>query len=327
MRTKVVFIALVVTICHGCGAEPELESPGLSQEGLETETETETFSQLVVADRGGFIPEGVEYDSRNGKMLTGSISEGTIFRIHSDGRVTEFISDTDLVSSVGIEADELRNRLLVANSDREVFQGESSGQAKLGVYDLTTGERIEMVDLAAAIENESNDAVYFANDVAVGDDGTVYVTDTRMNVIYRVSTDYQVSILYRFVDGDDAGPNGIVSHPAGYLLVARGAALWKIPLADSANAVEVTLPEEVPGQDGMVWIAGRLAIVSNSENRVVALTSNDDWATAELVGEAGYSSQATTAAVVDEFLYVVHPNFSDEEPPTFERVVLRQRTN
>ena len=78
------------------------------------------------------------------------------------------------------------------------------------------------------------------------------------------------------------------------------------------------------GQDGMVWTAeGLLAIVSNSESRVVALTSVDEWATAELAGVATYEGQATTAATVDGDIYVVHPHFADEDPPSVERVTLQ----
>jgi sugar lactone lactonase YvrE len=178
-----------------------------------------------------------------------------------------------------------------------------------------------MVDLAAAITDRPDDVVFFANDVAVADDGTAYVTDTRMNVIYRVDTDYQASVLHQFDDGD-GGPNGIVHHPGGYLLVARGAALWNVPLDDPASATEVMLPTDIPGQDGMVWTAGRLAIVSN-DGRVVALTSDDDWATAELAGVATYEGQATTVAVVGDDLYVVHPHFGDADPPSVSRVVLQ----
>ena len=202
-----------------------------------------------------------------------------------------------------------------------MFQGGGAGQAKLGVYNLTTGERIAMVDLAASIANAPGDAVYFANDVTVGDDGTVYVTDMRMNVVYQVDSNYQASVLHRF---DGFAPNGIVYHSSGYLLVAGGATLWKVPLDDPAAAMQVMLPEEVPGQDGMVWTAdGRLAIVSNSGNRVVALTSEDDWATAQLAGVATYEIQGTTAAVVGDDVYVVHPHFADEDPPSVERVTFR----
>ena len=58
---------------------------------------------MIVAERGGFIPEGVEYDTANGRIPTGSLSEGSIFHIRNDGQVTTVVSDPDLVSSVGIE--------------------------------------------------------------------------------------------------------------------------------------------------------------------------------------------------------------------------------
>ena len=316
MRVQVCVIAIAGALLAACGSEPEEAATATPPEAAPAPP---MLPDVIVAERGGFIPEGVEYDMDNGRLLTGSLSEGSVFQLHEDGRVTPLVSDPDLVSSVGIEADELRDRLLVANSDRSVFEGGTRGQAMLGVYNLTTGERIAMVDLAAAVEDAGDDAAFFANDVAVADDGTAYVTDTRMNVIYRVDTDYQASVFHRF-DDDGAGPNGIVEHPAGYLLVARGDALWKVPLDDPAAATGVMLPEDIPGQDGMVWSAGRLAIVSNSDNRVVALTSSDEWMTADLAGVATYEPQATTAAVVGDDVYVVHPHFADDDPPSVTRV-------
>lgn len=74
----------------------------------------------------------------------------------------------------------------------------------------------------------------------------------------------------------------------------------------------------------MLWTAdGRLAIVSNSGNRVVALRSTDEWASAQLAGVATYSGQATTAAAVGDAIYVVHPQLADAEPPSIERVTLQ----
>ena len=309
-------IALAGLLITACGSEPEPEPAAAPAAEAPAPP---MLPDVIVAERGGFIPEGVEYDMDNGRLLTGSLSEGSVFQLHEDGRVTPLVTDPDLVSSVGIEADELRDRLLVANSDRSVFQGGIRGQAMLGVYNLTTGERIAMVDLAATVEDAGDDAAFFANDVAVADDGTAYVTDTRMNLVYRVDADYAASVFHRF-DDDGAGPNGIVEHPAGYLLVARGDALWKVPLDDPASATAVMLPEDIPGQDGMVWSAGRLAIVSNSDNRVVALTSSDEWMTADLAGVAPYEPQGTTAAVVGDDVYVVHPHFADDDPPSVTRV-------
>ena len=314
MRTPLALI-VAAALFAGCGAEP---APPPAPDPEPPAAPADLLPETIVAERGGFIPEGVEYDMMNGRLLTGSLAEGSVFEMHADGRVTEHVSDPELVSSVGIEADEPRDRLLVANADRSVFQDGGTGLAMLGVYNLTSGERIAMVDLAA-VAGAGDDAVHFANDVAVADDGTAYVTDTRALILYAVDADYAASVLHRFEDGG-AGPNGIVHHPGGYLLVARGAGLWKVPLDDPSSAAEVALPEEIPGQDGMVWSAGRLAIVSNSGNRVVALTSADDWATAEVVGVAPYETQATTAAVVGDHVYVVHPHFADEDPPSVSRV-------
>lgn len=311
MRNDFRVLSLAFAILAGCGDQPE-PVPNLPA--------------LITAERGGFIPEGVEYDAAGGRLLTGSLADGTIYELHADGRLTAAVTDPDLTSSVGIEADAARNRLLVANSDSGVFQGGANhGKAMLGVYNLATGERLAMVDLAAVIPNAPSDASYFANDVAVGPDGTAYVTDTNQDVIYRVGPDYQASVFFRFepnVEGG-LGLNGIVYHPSGYLIVAGGARLYKVPVADPAATSQVALTEVVEGQDGMVWTSdGRLAIVSNSQNRVVALTSSDEWVTAQVVGVAPFAIQGTTAAVVGADIYVVHPHFADQDPPTVERITL-----
>ena len=276
----------------------------------------------IRAQRGGFIPEGIEYDTDNRRFLTGSLAEGSIFRIGEDGSVTAVIEDPDLVSSVGIEVDEERDRLLVTNSDSGVFGGQSKGHAKLGVYNLNTGERLAMVDLGATL-GAGPDATFFANDVTVGDDGTIYVTDTMQNVLYRVGNDYQASLFHRFMPtGEGFAVNGLVHHPGGYLLVAEmgGGNIYKVPVADPASTTRVTLPEPVAGADGLTWMAGgSLAAVLNSTSRVVALASNDDWASARVADVATFEGQATTGATVGNEFYVVQPHFADQDPPMILR--------
>ena len=136
MPNQMLVTAVAAAMLAGCGAEPEPPSsePEASMpEAVPSMPTPDLPPAMIVAERGGFIPEGVEYDTTIGRILVGSLSEGSIFHIHNDGQVTTVVSDPDLVSSVGIEVDEPRDRLLVANSDRSVFQGETAGQAKLGV--------------------------------------------------------------------------------------------------------------------------------------------------------------------------------------------------
>jgi len=310
--------------------EPEASAPAADAQppapppapGAPSAEDAVELPNEIVIERGGFIPEGIEYDQTNERILVGSLAEGTVFEIAPDGSMTPVIEDADLVSSVGIEVDEERNRLLVCNADSSVFGPDAAGPgiAMLGIYDLETGERQAMVDLAAVIEDAPADARFFANDVAVGADGTAFVTDTMMNVIYRVGTDYQASVLHRF---EGAGPNGIVYHDDGYLLVVGNGNLYKVPVDDPDSTSQVMLPEPLDGGDGMVWMPdGRLAVVSNSQSRVIALESGDDWMTAQLAGTASFDGQGTTAAVFGDELLVVKPHFNDQDPPSIERVTL-----
>jgi sugar lactone lactonase YvrE len=280
---------------------------------------------VITAERGGFIPEGIEYDEDNGRFLTGSLAEGTIFVFERDGRIVPFIRDAELVSSVGIEADEDRDRLLVTNSSSAVFADQNApGHAKLGVYHLTTGERLAMVDLGATV---APPARHFANDVTVDGEGNAYVTDTFANAIYRVTPSYEASVMHRFTDlPQGALLNGIVYHDGGYLLVVAGDRLYKVPVANPAGTTQVNVSEPVDGQDGIVLTRdGRLVATSNSQSepRLVAFRSNDNWVSAQRAGVAVLNGQATTAAVVGDEVWAVHPHFADAEPPSIERGVFQ----
>lgn len=321
----VTFVAACATLAAGCTPEPEqtvtpepAATPAPPPAATAPAPGATTIPAVITAERGGFIPEGIEYDQANERFLTGSLAEGSIFTIGLDGSVTPFVTDPELVSSVGIEVDEARDRLYVANSDRGVFGGTATGHAKLGIYNLTTGAKTAMVDLAAALTNPTGS--FFANDVAVDRDGNAYVTDTMQNVVYRVDASNQASVLHRFEPMSQL--NGIVYHDAGYLLVAAGARLFKVPIDNPSGTTEVMVAEPVPGSDGMVWASdGRLVITSNAADnpRLVALTSNDDWATAQTAGVARMMGQVTTAAAVGDDVYAVHPHFADADPPSIER--------
>jgi Cu-Zn family superoxide dismutase len=195
------------------------------------------------------------------------------------------------------------------------------GQAKLGVYSLTTGERIAMVDLGPLAG--AGDAGYFANDVAVTNDGTIYVTDTMRNVIYRVDGDYSATLFHRFEPMEGLGLNGIVAHDDGYLIVvANGGSgtLYRVPLANPGGSAAITLDQPATGADGLDWAAdGRLASISNSTGSVTLYGSTDGWMSARATATASFDGQATTGTAVDEQIYVVQPHFNDAEQPVILR--------
>jgi hypothetical protein len=276
----------------------------------------------IVIERGGFIPEGIEFDTTARRFLSGSLVDGTIYEIGNDGSLTAFVEDSELVSSVGIEADEPRDRLLVANADRSVFNGQGPGLASLGVYRLSTGERIALVDLGA-VSGAGDDDIVFTNDVTVAPDGNVYLTDTWQNLIYRVDPEYRASVLYRFEPTTGLGLNGIVHHDAGFLIVVAiggQGLLYRVPIADPESAAPIDLSQPATGADGLLWAAdGSLVVVSNSTSSVYAYRSADGWASAELVATSSFAGQATTGAAVGDSVYVVLPHFNDAEAPELLR--------
>lgn len=335
MRNTMPLVAVALALLFGCTPEPEsetAESPPPAPAAppppapAAAPAPAPAGGDVITAERGGFIPEGIEYDEDNGRFLTGSLAEGTIFVIERDGRVVPFVEDDELVSSVGIEVDEDRDRLLVANSNSAVFADQNAtGHAKLGVYHLMTGERLAMVDLGATV---GGSARHFANDVTVDGEGNAYVTDSFANAIYRVTPDYRASVMHRFTDlaqGDLL--NGIVYHEGGYLLAVAGQKIYKVPVANPEGATEINVSEPIGGQDGIVLSRdGRLVVTSNSatEPRLVAFRSDDNWLSAQRAGAATLSGgAATTVAVVGDELWAVHPHFNDQDPPTIERAVLR----
>ena len=77
MRNSFLAIVLTTATCVGCAAEPQ--PPAAATEPEAAASTPEPLPAMIVAERGGFIPEGVEYDTANGRLLTGSLSEGSIF--------------------------------------------------------------------------------------------------------------------------------------------------------------------------------------------------------------------------------------------------------
>jgi sugar lactone lactonase YvrE len=309
---SVVAAALIVA---SCGSR-ESQAPAAAEPQAAPEVApAAALPASITFSTPGIGPEGVEYDTRNQRFLVGSLARGTVFTVGNDGSLTPFIEDPDLKSSVGIEVDEEHDRLYVANSDAAVFGGKSAGQAKLGIYDLSTGDRIAMVDLAAAGPKGAKS--HFANDVAIGSDGSAYVTDTMARVVYKVDPNNTASVFLpnTFASAQRHMLNGIVFDPAGYLLVAETVAgdLYKVPVDKPASFTKVKLPEPLSGADGLVWLAdGRLVVVRNNEAKsVVALTSADDWASATVAGTGTFTEQASTAAVADGAVYVTHPYLND----------------
>ncbi|WP_431677965.1 hypothetical protein [Kitasatospora sp. KL5] len=241
-------------------------------------------------------PEGATWDAARGRFLVGSLRHGTVSAVRPDGTTTTLVDDPAvLVSTIGIHVDAARNRVLVANGDPGTsLRTDPAGSGRIagiGAYDLTTGRRLFYTDLAATA---GDGGPHFANDLALGPDGTAYVTDSFAPIVYRVAPDGTAGILLR--DTRLAAPqggfglNGIVRH-GSTLVIGKydDGTLWRLPIDRPRELarIPVTGPAgSLTGIDGLLLRPdGTLHgitnhIGGNGANARVEIRSTDGWRTA-----------------------------------------------
>lgn len=279
------------------------------------------YPDIITVERGGFTPEGIEYGHFNQRFLLGSFIEGKVFALAANGELTTVVDDPDVDAIIGIEVEEDRQRILAAIADPGVFAGQTNGFALVGVFDLNSGARLDLISLDDVYIDAPAETRFFPNDLVADSTGNIYVTDSFAVVVYKIDTQGAASVFVRRNQFPETQSiNGIISHPDGYLLIAGSGTgvLYKADTRYPENFSVVGLPEKFPGIDGMVWDANG-NLVMTSSGRTVVLNSHDNWASAQLVAAAPQGAASTVARVGDD-VYVVYPHFADQEPPTVEKV-------
>jgi len=249
--------------------------------------------EAITAQAPNLYPENLTWDPTRRAFLVGSARYGTISTVGLDGTVRELSPAFGIVSTLGIKIDLPRNRFVVAYTDYWIRQAMPLPQpptSGVAVFDLTTGRLEQRIPL---FENGGS----FANDLAVDAAGTIYVTNSVSATIVRITPDGAVTPFVtdpRFAT-TTVGPNGIVWHPSGYLLLAlydKGT-LFRIPTTGSPTVRQVDLPQPLIGVDGLTLkpdgsvIAvsnsiGRVAGVEGGVDAVTVLRSRDGWRSARI---------------------------------------------
>jgi sugar lactone lactonase YvrE len=264
-------------------------------------------------------PEGIDYDFNNNRFIVGSLYNAEVFTMTLDGKLSLFIKETNLNTLTGVFTDEIRNRLIIVGGDiglskKSAPKGASAGQtAAAEIYDLATGKLIRTVDLKPLTPN----AGAVANDVAVDEDGNIYITDSFSPDIYKIDRNYKSSIfstseLFTNPAGS-FGLNGIVYHPDGYLLVAKtdNAKLFKVSIANPTQITEVK-GMSFKSPDGLEWAKDYKLIIAGDatagDGKAYTFSSNNNWESATLASEMNIGKDefpTTVALAPNGEVYVV----------------------
>ncbi len=190
------------------------------------------------------IPEGLAFDTATQTIYVSSTYKKKIISISQEGNVKDFISEAqdDIKSVVGMEVDGKRNCLWAVSSEaNEVLplKNPSEAQWRSSVYqfNLSNGKLIQKYQL-------QKDSA-FLNDITVGDDGTVFVTESVGNAVYCIEPGSDSLRLFielnpfHFI-------NGICfTDKPGYLFVSSTEGIISIDLF----AKSFSLVPSVPGID------------------------------------------------------------------------------
>ncbi|HWO88771.1 MAG TPA: hypothetical protein VNL98_06440 [Gemmatimonadales bacterium] len=228
---------------------------------------------LVVADSFR-TPESVLYDAALDAYLVSNINgspferddNGFISRLGTDGRVVELRWIDGADTAVTLHAPKgmaiSGDTLFVADID------------ELRLFDRISGRPLGSRRVATA---------RFLNDVTVGPDGTVYVTDTGLRPDFSVGPGY----VFRFdrrgrAEGylaTESGPNGIVADSSGVTVV-----MWNGEVMRGAARAWSRLPSVAAQLDGLVRLADGTLLASAWADSSVYRLAPSDTAWTRLVG-------------------------------------------
>jgi len=226
---------------------------------------------ISIASKNLF-PESIT-STADGAIIIGSFGTSTIWRIPAgENNAAKWIDSSNTKGALlGVLADEKSGRLLVC-------------QAGVKTFDLKTGAAKESLTIPTANP--------FCNDIAVRDDGSIFVTDTTGAKVFmfRKGTTTAVEVAS---DPLLAGADGLAfqSDPNQlYVNSVTTSKLLRLDLAKDGKVTKITdlkLSRPLQGPDGMRPIDGKRLIIAEGAGRTAMGVPNGDSVEITTLKEGG----------------------------------------
>jgi len=262
-------------------------------------------------------PEGVAFDQRRGSFYVSVVTDGAIYRGTLDDPVVHpFLpgGQDGRTQSVGVKVD--HDRLYIAGGDT----------GAIFVYDTRTRALVARFDTGAG---------GFLNDLAVANNGDVYVTDSLRPVLWRVSGDEvdagagtpeSIPLLPEVVHVPGFNVNGIVALKGGRELIIVNSSTGKLYRVSPTDDPLVRTIVEIPvtggvltNADGLVLRGRTLFAVRNAEEIISEVRLTRDASEGVVLSETTDPTfkTPTTADVARDRLLVVNSEFFETDGPPY----------
>jgi len=239
--------------------------------------------------RTGII-EGIAFRPRTGDLFLSDVHHRCIWKRDRDGRITRFTADDDeLLGVFGLALDEPRNTLwaaVAALPEMSGFTADQKDHTGLAEFNLGTSELRRVIPLPGDGRSHA------LGDLLVAPDGTVYATDSKAPVIWKLAPGAEE--FEKVADSPVfASLQGLVLAKDNLLVADYSNGLFTVELA-TGNITALSPPKNTTllGLDGLVAAPGGVVATQNGvePQRVLhlALTPALDRVTSVTVIAAGH---------------------------------------
>lgn len=275
---------------------------------------------IAFADQDVF-PESIAATSA-GVLFVGSAGNGSVFRVNpgsSTARLWISPSQSGIRELLGLFADEASGTLYACSIGMSAPPETADALSALHAFDLNTGALKAKYPLPGGARS-------LCNDIAVGSDETVYVSDTLGDRVLSLNGDS--TITQWAADERLAGLNGIAAGSDGALYVASMASgrMFRIPITSdgAAGAIEeLAVSRKLDRPDALRALEGNRFVLAENGGHLSLVTVWNGAAQLVPIAEgAGWSSAVRANgrywAVNPKAEYRMDPSLAGEDPNPFQ---------